>query len=504
MVQVSQPLAAGPTKTAIVWFRDDLRIGDNAALHAAVDRGYLPICVYVLDESEKRRELGAASKWWLAQSLRQLDRQLSDRGGRLHLFRGDPGTIIPTLAAEVQAVAVVWNRRYGAAEIALDTTIKADLRRAGIDAESFPGNVLNEPWGVSTKAGGPVKVFGAYWRAARARGEPDRPLAAPRKLPSGILKSSYAGQVKSVEELQLEPTKPDWAAGLRETWAPGESGAIERLTRFLQSMLKNYGDNRNRPDLTATSGLSPHLRFGEISPRQIWHASHQAVLDGRDDARADLDKFLSELGWREFSNHLLYFNPELGAKNYNTRFDAFVWTHDPKALRAWQRGRTGYPIVDAGMRQLWQTGWMHNRVRMIVGSFLVKHLLIDWREGESWFWDTLVDADPANNTASWQWIAGSGADAAPYFRIFNPITQGEKFDPHGAYVRRWVPELSRLPQDVLNKPWTAARATLQSCGVDLGGNYPLPIVDHDFARTRALAALKTMNAKHNSARMDVD
>ncbi len=280
---------------------------------------------------------------------------------------------------------------------------------------------------------------------------------------------------------------------MRETWNPGEKSARARLAAFLKTGLAGYSGDRDRPDRAGTSGLSPHLRFGEISPRQIWHAARFAA-DERPALSGDAEKFLSELGWREFCRHLLFDVPELASRNLQPQFDAFPWQRDDKALSAWQRGRTGYPIVDAGMRELWHTGVMHNRVRMVVASFLVKHLLIDWRDGEAWFWDTLVDADPGSNPANWQWVAGSGADAAPYFRVFNPILQGEKFDSDGGYVRRWVPELARLPDQLIHQPWSAAPLELAAAGVELGKDYPRPIIDHKVGRERALAAYaKTRN-----------
>ncbi len=317
------------------------------------------------------------------------------------------------------------------------------------------------------------------------------PLPAPARIAAAPLPPGF--HFLPIGDLGLEPTRPDWAGGLREEWTPGEDGARARLSAFLDGGLKGYAIDRNRPDRPASSKLSPHLRFGEISIRQCWRAARVAFDAGETGASdTDLDTFLKELGWREFSYHLLFHNPTLARTNYNVKFDAFRWRDDEAALEAWRRARTGYPMVDAGMRQLWTTGWMHNRVRMIVASFLVKHLLIDWRAGEEWFWDTLVDADPANNAASWQWVAGTGADAAPYFRIFNPFGQGEKFDPDAVYIRRWVPELAKLPNDVIHRPWAAPPALLAAAGVKLGETYPLPMVDHDAARARALAALQGM------------
>jgi deoxyribodipyrimidine photo-lyase len=459
----------------IVWFRDDLRIADHPALAAAARAGAPLLCLYVLDE-DSARPLGGAARWWLAGSLRALDQELQKKGNRLVLRRGAATRIVTPLAAEIGARTVHWNRRCEAQGIAADDHVAVALKKRGIAVETHHANLLVEP------TDKPPKVFTPFWRRLCA-GEPPRvPLSAPARL-------TAAPEVQSecLDEWQLEPTKPDWAAGLRAEWTRGESGARARLEQFLTERLEGYASRRDRPDDEATSRLSPHLRFGEISPFQVWHAA-QFVGEKDQRVRRDIEKFLSELGWREFSYHLLHGFPDLASRNLQDRFDAFPWGSNASALRAWQRGLTGYPIVDAGMRQLWRTGWMHNRVRMVVASFLIKHLLINWTEGERWFWDTLVDADPANNPASWQWVAGCGADAAPYFRIFNPVLQGEKFDPDGRYVREYVPELARLPDAVIHKPWTAPPLLLREAGITLGETYPEPLVDHAQARQRALQA----------------
>jgi deoxyribodipyrimidine photo-lyase len=367
--------------------------------------------------------------------------------------------------------------------------LKETLTGAGIEVRSFNGSLLNEPWEVTSKAGQPMKVFTPYWRAARERGEPAAPLPAPGKIKRLDPPDSAASESLALADLGLEPRKPDWAGGLREAWMPGEAGAQDLLESFIGNRLSGYAEGRNRPDRDSTSRLSPHLRFGEIGPRQIWHALAMARESGEAaGSSTDAEKFLSELGWREFSYHLLFHNPDLASRNYDSRFDAFPWQADPEARRRWQRGQTGIPLVDAGLRQLWTTGWMHNRVRMVVASFLIKHLLQDWRAGEAWFWDTLVDADPANNAASWQWVAGSGADAAPYFRVFNPVTQGETWDPKGDYVRRWVPELASLPADMIHQPWKADAAALRKAGIEPGRGYPQPMIDLGLGRQRALDA----------------
>ena len=353
-----------------------------------------------------------------------------------------PSALVPKLAKAANATAVFWSRRYGAAEREIDTAVKSALRDAGIAAKSLQRSSAGRAVGDQDQ--GRRAVQGVHAVLARRAA----PWAIHRRRSANPKRISAAEPPASLRPIKLEslgflPTKPDWAGGLRATWTPGEGGARKQLSLFIAKRLSGYAAGRDRPDLSVTSGLSPHLRFGEISPRQVWHAVARAAEDGTA-PHGDVEKFLSELGWREFSYHLLFHNPDLATANFDDRFDAFPWAKDTKALRAWQRGRTGYPIVDAGLRELWHTGVMHNRVRMIAASFLIKHLLIDWRQGEQWFWDTLVDADPANNAASWQWVAGSGADAAPYFRIFNPVLQGAKFDPEGTYVRRWVPELAKL------------------------------------------------------------
>jgi len=476
-MQHSQPV--------IVWFREDLRLSDHPALHAASKTGAPVICLFVLDEASRlpqTRPLGGATRWWLAQSLKALQASLQSIRGTLVLRRGPAARIVAELARETRAGSVFWNEIAQAPHQAIADDITKKLKDMGVGAQTFPGDLLVRPSGIRNKEGRGLKVFTPFWRRIQALGDPPAPLPAPKSLrPIDALTS------EPLESWQLEPRHPDWAGGLRETWAPGEAAAQERLKRFLTDGVKAYADDRDRPDRVGTSGLSPHLRFGEISPRQVWHAARFAAAERPVLAR-DIDKFLSELGWREFCRHLLFDSPDLPERNWQRAFDAFPWRQDGKALTAWQRGRTGYPIVDAGMRELWHTGVMHNRVRMVAASLLVKHLLIDWREGERWFWDTLVDADAGSNPANWQWIAGSGADAAPYFRVFNPVLQGEKFDPEGTYVRRWVPELARLPAKLIHQPWRATPLELASAGVELGKTYPHPIVDHRTGRERALAA----------------
>jgi len=423
--------------TTLVWFRDDLRLADHPALTAACEDPEGIVALYVLDEvSPGVRPLGGAARWWLHHSLAALRDALASHGVPLVLRRGAAAEVVPGVAAESGASAVTWNRRYGA-EREIDAGLKESLRAAGVDARSFPGGLLHEPWTVTTRAGGPYRVYSAFWRACQERPAPAEPLPEPARW-------SPAPRQPDGEELTewgLLPSAPDWAAGLRERWEPGEASADERLADFLRLDADEYASRRDVPASGATSSLSPHLRWGEISPRTVWH---RALRSG-----ADVGVFLGELGWREFAWHTLFHHPDLHHRGLDPRFDAFAWERpDPAELGAWQRGETGFPLVDAGMRELWRTGSMHNRVRMVTASFLVKNLLVDWRVGESWFWDTLVDADAASNPFNWQWVAGCGADAAPYFRIFNPLTQAKKFDPDGAYARRWAPDSEARPEIV--------------------------------------------------------
>ena len=484
---------SGNKPIALLWFRDDLRLADHPALTAALAKGYAILPVYI-DESPspQLRPLGAASRVWLHHALTALDHEFKQRGSSLLIQRGEAQSVLKALIKATGAQALYWSRRYGEQERLIDSQIKNFARDSGLDTESFNAHLLVEPWQVTTKTGQPMKVFTPFWKAARALGESLPPLPTPKTIPAPDLPSKTFKPL-SIAALNLLPTKPDWATSMMPHWTISESGAWTRLTNFLEHGLQGYAEDRNRPDLENVSRLSPYLRFGMMSPRQIWHAAVAACASDRSQASdKDLSSFQSELGWREFSYHLLYYNPDLANQNYQSRFNDFPWMDHPDHLTAWQSGLTGYPIVDAGMRELWQTGFMHNRVRMITASFLIKHLMIDWRQGESWFWDTLFDADCASNPASWQWVAGSGADAAPYFRIFNPILQGERFDPKGAYVRHYVPEIAALPNDLIHKPWTASPSTLAHCKIKLGHDYPLPLIDHGEGRDRALEAFKSL------------
>ncbi|MCA0305429.1 MAG: DNA photolyase family protein [Proteobacteria bacterium] len=461
--------------SCIVWFRHDLRLADNPALAAAVQTGLPIVPVFILDDATPGvRGPGAASRWWLHHSLAALDADLRKRGSRLVLRRGPAETVLADLVAASGATAVHWNRLYEIAARERDARIKQALAERGIVATSHKANLLFEPWEVKTGAGDPFKVFTPFWRACRQLPPPERPLPAPDRLAAPAAWPAS----DALEAWRLLPRTPDWAGGLRDSWNPGEASAHRRLEDFVDDTLARYRDERDLPARAGTSRLSPHLAFGELSPRQVWHAATAR------EPSAATEKFLAEVGWREFCNNLIFHFGNLAENNFRADFDAFPWAAEDAKVEAWRRGRTGYPIVDAGMRELWTTGWMHNRVRMIVASFLAKDLMVDWRVGERWFWDTLVDADPANNPAGWQWVAGSGADAQPYFRIFNPVLQGEKFDPDGAYVRHWVPEVARLPAQAVHKPWTA-RSQVDPA-------YPLPIVDHAQARDRALAAFRSL------------
>lgn len=471
--------------TSIVWLRQDLRLDDHPALCAAAARGaVVPLFVWAPEE-EGGWAPGAASRWWLHRSLHRLDRSLRTVGSRLIIRRGPSVTALGEVAGECGADSIFWTRRYEPASVARDATIKSSLREQGLLVESDNGALLHEPWAVRSGQGTPFKVFTPFWKACLAKGEPAEPadapvLRAPRRWPSSL----------DLDALELLPTI-DWAAGFEAVWTPGEAGGREALARFAREALDGYSEGRDRPGLASTSRLSPHLHWGELSLRRLWHEIGRVVGRRRAPGEAlakDLAKFRAEVGWREFAHHLLYHFPQTVDQPLRQEFSRFPWRRDAAQLRAWQRGRTGYPLVDAGMRELWTTGWMHNRVRMVVASFLVKHLLLPWQEGARWFWDTLVDADLANNTLGWQWTAGCGADAAPYFRIFNPVTQGEKFDADGTYIRRWVPELARLPGMSVHAPWEASEETLRAAGVVLGKDYPRPIVEHREARERALGA----------------
>lgn len=476
------------SKPSLVWFRQDLRLGDNPALEAARERGAPIHFLYVLDDADAgSHAVGAASRWWLHRSLEALSAGIGELGGSLTLMRGPAGECVPDFVERNGIGAVFWNRRYEPWAVNRDKALKASLSDRDIAVKSFAAAMIHEPWTVCTKAGGPFAVFTPFWRAMKEKGDPPQPLGRPRKLDAA--KDAKGGC--PLDELDLLPRKPNWAEPFEDIWTPGEDGARAQIDAFLSDAVNDYADGRDFPAKPLTSRLSPHLHFGEISPRQVWHWTLARIDEGTVKAGQGW-AFLRELGWRDFNRHLLYHNPETVESNFKSSFDAFPWRDDDAEFEAWSRGNTGYPFVDAGMRELWQTGYMHNRVRMVTASFLVKHLLLDWRRGEAWFRDTLVDADLANNVGGWQWTAGCGADAAPYFRIFNPFTQGEKFDPKGEYVRKYVPEIAGLPDKWLHKPWEAPGDALKKAGVELGRTYPNPIVDHKKARERALEAYEAV------------
>ena len=471
-------------RPVIHWFRQDLRLADNRALQAAIATGAPVIPVSILDDAAAGQwPMGGASRWWLHQSLMSLAADLDARGSRLILRRGPAAAILQTLIAATGASAVYATRCYEPWAAALEIACRDAAQTAGATFHRYAGNLLFEPEAVRTQAGEPFRVFTPFYRAATAGEGPRKPFAAPKTIPAA---QSWPKSDR-LADWGLLPRKPDWAGGMRAAWTPGEAGARQRLATFLAGPVIDYHDARNRPDRPATSKLSPHLHFGEISPATCWHAA-RAVAAQMPRAEKGIDTFLKEIGWREFSYHLLAHWPTLPEQPFRADFAAFPWKAAPADLAAWQKGLTGYPIVDAGMRELWQTGWMHNRVRMIVGSFLIKDLLIPWQSGEAWFWDTLVDADLASNAASWQWVAGSGADAAPYFRVFNPVKQGTTFDPDGVYVRQYVPELAGLSNAHIHAPFAAPAGVLAAAGIVLGKTYPKPLVDHAEARDAALAA----------------
>ena len=458
---------------ALLWFRNDLRLADNPALQALLRAGHQPIPVYIHAPREERAwGPGEASDAWRAKSLHALDADLRVRGSRLQVLHGPSSEVLQRLVARTGARAVYWNRRYEPAIETRDATIKRDLREGGVDARSHNSALLFEPWQVATQSGDPYKVFTPFWRSALKQWRLQALADAPARLPAPPL---LQGAVR-IDALKLVPALP-WDRGFWEEWQPGEAGAHAALERFVEDALAGYASQRDIPSLRGTSRLSPHLHFGEIAP---WRMAHRLQGEG---PPQDRETLLKELGWREFAHHVLHHFPHTPEENFNPRFDDFDWMNpDDALLDAWQRGRTGIPIVDAGMRELWHTGWMHNRVRMIVGSFLTKHLRMHWLHGARWFWDTLVDADLANNTLGWQWVGGTGADAAPYYRVFNPVLQAQKFDPEGAYIARWVPELAALPAPQRHAPWTGTTPK----------GYPRPIVDLAQGRADALAALSAI------------
>jgi len=476
-------------KPVIYWFRADLRLSDLPGLVAASNAGPV-IPVYILDDQlGDEWTFGGATRWWLHHSLDRLNKDLMDRDGKLILRRGETTATLATLMQETGATHIYASRQYQPWAQQSEHELKDLAQGRGGDFKRYPGTLIFEPEEIKTGGGTSFKVFTPFWRACLKGRDPNQPLPIPTLSFSESMPKSL-----ELEELGLLPTRPNWAEGWETLWCPGEAGAEDALQAFLASHVSDYGEGRDFPAQPNTSRLSPHLKFGEISPRQIWAAA-QHLKHAEPATAASVDKFLAEIGWREFCNHLVAQFPAMPDRAFNSKFDHFPWGNNEEYLSAWQQGMTGYPIVDAGMRELWQTGFMHNRVRMVVASFLTKHLLTHWRRGEQWFWDCLLDADLASNACSWQWVGGSGADASPYFRIFNPIAQGEKFDKTGEYTRKWVPEIAELPDKYLHKPWEAPALTLEAAGVALGETYPQPIVDHKAARETALIAYANLRAQ---------
>ena len=473
-------------RPVILWFRRDLRLADNPALSAALRSNAPVLPVYVLDETRELRALGGASSWWLEKSLRSLSDALEARGSRLILRRGPAATILSDLVAQTQAQGLYFNGIFDPGVQVRDQDLATRLVECGVEVHRFNGAHLIIPDSARTKTDGLFSVFTPFWRTAR--GQVSAGLHSP--APDRFSPPADWPASENLVHWALHPNRPDWSKGFTD-WVPGETDARRRLTDFVDQSLATYSQDRDRPAVSGTSRLSPHLHFGEISPKACWRAA-QAAGVRHAAPETQVEKFLAELGWREFNAAIAGRGGDLATDNFNGQFDAFPWRDDPEGFSAWTKGRTGYPLVDAGMRQLWTTGWMHNRVRMVVASFLTKHLLIDWRQGEAWFWDTLVDADHASNAGNWQWVAGSGADAAPYFRIFSPMAQGAKFDPDGLYVRKWVPELRQMPSKLIHAPWLASAGVLAGAALQLGVNYPYPIIDHDVARARALAAYASL------------
>jgi len=470
-------------KHAIIWLRNDLRLEDHEAFQAAIEKGYRILPVFIWSpEEDAEAAMGAASHVWLHHALKDLQERLAEMGLPLIIRKGRIEAVLDALLKETQAEAIYWSRRYEPCILERDLPLKRKFKQAGLDVVSFPGSLLVEPNRLMNLSGKPYKVFTAFWRAC-LKLRFDRPVQVdweralpPKQVPGGL----------ALEQLKLLP-EIAWHQGIEEDWDISGRAGLQRMEAFAAGRMSDYETGRNLPGEDGTSRLSPYLHFGMLSPRQVYDCAMKTCEEGQ-----GRDVFVAEIGWREFAYYLLYHFPDTVREPLRSEFAAFPWREDPSGLAAWQRGLTGYPFVDAGMRQLWHSGWMHNRVRMVVASFLVKDLMQHWRKGAKWFENTLVDADLAANTLGWQWTSGCGADAAPYFRVFNPVSQGKKFDPGGGYIRRWVPELASLPDRYLHEPWTAPASVLESAGLDLGKDYPMPIVDHAQCRKEALAAYKAL------------
>ncbi len=475
----------------LCWFRHDLRMADQPMLAAAAKSGRPVICVYILDDSDSTQwKHGSARRWWLHHSLSNLSISMEKQKLRLILRRGNSVNELIRIIDETKANSIYFSRQYDPYGTSIEKNLTERLNNT-IKLKRFRNYLLFEPDQVLNGKNEPYKVFTPFYRACLRQTTPHAPTPTANNLKNW----NHALHSDSLMEWKLLPSNPDWASNFHSYWTPGEAGAHQKLDQFISGEITKYDLLRNRPDVTGTSHLSPHLHFGEISPRQIWHA-----IINKANPSAGVDAYIRQLVWRDFANNLLFHWPQFPEEPFRKEYSSFPWKPNEKLFKKWQSGQTGYPIVDAGMRELWSTGWMHNRVRMIVASFLVKDLLIPWQQGESWFWDTLLDADLANNAASWQWVAGCGADASPYYRIFNPILQGKKFDPLGDYVRQWVPELKNLDAKHIHSPWLAPHHVLKSCGIRLNRDYPKPVVDHDIARKRALTALEKVKAYKNSGK----
>jgi deoxyribodipyrimidine photo-lyase len=478
--------------TAIVWLRRDLRLRDNPALHHALQRHDQVVLAFIYAPDEEHPwQPGAASRWWLHHSLKKFQKALNQCDAELVIRVGDSAENLISLCTLSEAKTVYWNRLYEPALVSRDTEIKEQLATNGIQAHSFNGGLLREPWEIHKDDGSMYRVYTPFSKKYLQLPEIDSPIDPPLNVNCRIID----GETANIDQLSLLPKK-NWDSGFYDCWQPGEAGAFESLQDFLERALMNYAEGRDLPGIDGVSGLSPHLHFGEISPRQVWHEVqfHAAQLadEGLSSAKDSALPYLKQLIWRDFAHHILFHLPHTSERPFNSKFDAFDWEHDPQLLEAWQRGHTGIPLVDAGMRQLWNTGWMHNRVRMLVASLLCKNGLVHWLEGARWFWDTLVDADLANNSMGWQWTAGCGVDAAPYFRIFSPARQGQRFDPEGLYIKKWVPELYSLPSKYIHEPWLAPKSVLEQSNIVLNKHYPAPVLDLSKTRVEALARFKRL------------
>jgi len=466
----------------IFWFRQDLRLHDNLALNSLVDKCNKIIPIYILDENI---ELGGASKWWLHHSLESLNRSLIERKSQIYLFKGSPKKILDKLVKDYSIKSIHWNRLYDEYSIQRDSNIKKDMDKNNLDVVSFKGSLINEPWTIKNKSGSFFKIFTPYWNTCLEKDNMIQLLSPHEEIRTFAIKSS---ETLLIDNYKLFSKKSKWTKILSLHWFPGEKKALEKFNCFKKKLIDYYGEGRDRPDKNYTSKLSPYLHFGEISPERIYAEIKKMKISDNKNKK----KFLAEIGWREFSYNLLFNYPDIKTRPIQEKFKKFPWKKNSKYLKIWQEGKTGYPIVDAGMRQLYQTGWMHNRIRMIVGSFLCKNLLIHWWHGERWFFDTLVDADLGSNSSGWQWIAGCGADASPFFRIFNPVTQGLKFDPNGEYVKKYIPELNKIPSNLIHTPWELGQEDQKKYKCTIGKDYPKPIVELSVSRTIALVAYKKL------------